>query len=149
MVPTGCILSVIQVFRGVPYTCVCACLHMGMRASARTRVCVFARAHVCTCVGKGASSSLREHPGSISGPAPGGWNEQHVITPWTSFWPAFKTLSFLSGPEIRKGKETRGALSQARGRRRIQEGRQYSSYFQIPPDLLLFLSEVSQSKVGS
>lgn len=138
--------SVIQVFREVHYTRVCACVRMGLRAC----VCACTRARVRweepavafrstqgafqVLLLKGGMSSISSRCGQASGP----------VSRWAAGLPSEPSLSSLvlsALLQIRKKKETRGALSQARGRPCIQEGRPNSSYSQIPPDLLLFLSE--------
>lgn len=113
-----------------------------------TLLCVCVSMCVCGWV-EGARSSIQEHPGSILGPSPEGQSEQQTVTPWTSFWLCERWAASLfstSSPssqahsallQTRKGKEIRLTLSQARGVLCIKEGRQNSSYSQIPASFVV------------
>ena len=94
---------------------------------------------MCVCVVEEANSSIQEHPRGILGASP-----KVGVTLWTSFWLCERWVASLSSTpspsswahsallQIKKGKETRVSLSQARSILCIIEGGHTSSYFQVP-----------------
>lgn len=120
--------------RGYACMCVCACTRARVRWEEPAVAFGSTQGAFQVLLLKGGMSSMSSRCGQASGPG----------SRWAAGLPSEPSLSSLAPSallQIRKEKETRGALSQARGRPCTQEGRPNSSYSQIPPDLLFFLSE--------
>lgn len=115
LVPAGCTLSVIQVFRGMLYTPV----SLGMYVCVHTCMCVHVRMHAGV---EGANSSIQKHPRSISTWRVE-WTACHhavdkLLVLWAcgGCWPVFNNLSFVLGTNTLlqiRGK-TRGAWASRR-----------------------------------